>query len=103
MFLKKIAVAGAVALMGTSALAGGHAGCPDSGRISIVGNEFPAIQTVGAGAVACASDSGIDFQKYSTPGDLLALAGDPGKGKPAAKDTQLDIVSQCIVEKIRSP
>lgn len=29
----------------------------ESGRINIVGNEFPAIQTVAAGAAACASDT----------------------------------------------
>lgn len=29
----------------------------ESGRVSIVGNEFPAIQTVAAGAAACASDT----------------------------------------------
>ena len=75
MFLKKVAVAGAVAFMGTSALAGGHAGCPDSGRISIVGNEFPAIQTIGAGAMACASDAvdvstnlTADHQTINLPG-----------------------------------
>ena len=49
MFLKKIALASAaVALMGTTAMA-----CEIGGRVSIVGNEFPAIQTVGAGAQEC--------------------------------------------------
>src|SRR6516165_5767859 len=31
--------------------------------------------------LACASETGVDFQKYSTPGDLLALVVDPGQGK----------------------
>lgn len=82
MFLKKIAVAGAVAFMGTTALAGGHAGCPTEGRISIVGNEFPAIQTVGAGAVACGSDSveastnlTADHQTINVPG----MQGNPAE------------------------
>ncbi|MGR3491261.1 MAG: ABC transporter substrate-binding protein [Shimia sp.] len=58
MFMKKVALVGASALLGTSALAGGHSGaCPMEGRVSIVGNEFPAIQTIGAGAMACAGDN----------------------------------------------
>ncbi|MEO1796818.1 MAG: extracellular solute-binding protein [Pseudomonadota bacterium] len=75
MFLKKIAVAGAVAMLGSTALAGGHAGCPTEGRVSIVGNEFPAIQTVGAGAMACAGDAvevstnlTADHQTINVPG-----------------------------------
>ncbi|MEM1237262.1 MAG: extracellular solute-binding protein [Pseudomonadota bacterium] len=82
MFLKHFAVAGAMALMGTSALAGGHAGCPESGRISIVGNEFPAIQTVGAAATSCASDSveassnlTADHQTINVPG----MQGNPAE------------------------
>ncbi len=48
----------AAAAFGTAAFADGHASCEIAeGRVSIVGNEFPAIQTVGAGAQACASDS----------------------------------------------
>lgn len=57
MKLRTFAIAGAMALTSTAALAGGHAGCPTEGRVSIVGNEFPAIQTVGAMAAACASDT----------------------------------------------
>lgn len=49
MFLKKLATAGAMSvLMATGAYA-----CEISARVSIVGNEFPAIQTVGAEAAAC--------------------------------------------------
>ena len=51
MFLKKLAFAGAiVALTGTTALA-----CEIGARVSIVGNEFPAIQTVSAEAAACSA------------------------------------------------
>ena len=53
MYLKKIALAGVMsALASTTAFAGGH-GCEIGARVSIVGNEFPAIQTVGAGAQEC--------------------------------------------------
>ncbi|MEL6168634.1 MAG: extracellular solute-binding protein [Pseudomonadota bacterium] len=55
MHLKTITAAGAFAVLSaTTALAGGHAACEIGARVSIVGNEFPAIQTVGAGAQECA-------------------------------------------------
>ncbi|MEL7301876.1 MAG: extracellular solute-binding protein [Pseudomonadota bacterium] len=82
MFLKKFAAVSAVALMGTTAMAGGHAACPTEGRVSIVGNEFPAIQTVGAGAMACAGDSvevstnlTADHQTINVPG----MQGNPAE------------------------
>ena len=59
MFLKKLAFAGAIAaLTGTTTLA-----CEIGARVSIVGNEFPAIQTVGAEAAAC---SGAEVTKNLT-------------------------------------
>ncbi|MDD9977025.1 MAG: extracellular solute-binding protein [Boseongicola sp.] len=52
------------------------------GRVSVVGNEFPAIQTVGAGAQACASGSvtvdtnlTADHQKIN----LAGMQGDPAE------------------------
>ena len=83
MFLKKVAFAGAMALMGTTALAGGHtAGCPTDGRVSIIGNEFPAIQTVGAGAMACA-EAGADVSTNLTSEhqtiNLPGMQGDPAE------------------------
>jgi hypothetical protein len=53
MFLKKITTAVAISIAATAAAqAAGHSNCGiDAGRVNIVGNEFPAIQTVGAGAV----------------------------------------------------
>jgi len=45
----------AVGLMSNSVIA--YAACDISGgKVNIIGNEFPAIQTIGAGAVACAGD-----------------------------------------------
>ncbi len=76
MFLKKFAIAGAMtALMSTSALA-----CEISARVSIVGNEFPAIQSVGAGAQACtgaevATNLTADHQKINLPG----MQGNPAE------------------------
>ena len=49
MFLKKVALVSAIAVMAGSAATA----CEISARVSIVGNEFPAIQTVGAGAQEC--------------------------------------------------
>jgi len=76
MFLKKIVFAGAMtALMSTSAL-----GCEISARVSIVGNEFPAIQSVGAGAQACTgaevkTNLTADHQKINLPG----MQGNPAE------------------------
>ena len=76
MFLKKIAVVGAVALMSTtSAFA-----CEIGARVSIVGNEFPAIQTVGAGAKQCqgaevTTNLTADHQKINVAG----MQGNPAE------------------------
>ena len=50
MFFKKVALASALAI---TASAGSAFTCEIDARVSIIGNEFPAIQTVGAGAIAC--------------------------------------------------
>ncbi len=79
MFFKKIATASALALM----TGGAAAACGISeGRVSVVGNEFPAIQTVGAGAMACAGGSvevktnlTADHQKIN----LAGMQGDPAE------------------------
>ena len=60
--INKILLAASLAFMAsaasTTAFADGHAKCDISkGRVNIIGNEFPAIQTIGGGAKACASDS----------------------------------------------
>ena len=80
MHFKTIALAGAVALMGSTAFAGGHAACEIGARVSIVGNEFPAIQTVGAGAQECVggevtTNLTADHQKINLPG----MQGNPAE------------------------
>ncbi|WP_136660563.1 extracellular solute-binding protein [Nitratireductor sp. XY-223] len=76
MFLKKITLAAAItALTSTTALA-----CEINGRVSIVGNEFPAIQTVGAGAKECQggevnTNLTADHQKIN----LAGMQGDPAE------------------------
>lgn len=76
MFLKSIATAGAMsALMATGAYA-----CEISARVSVVGNEFPAIQSVGAGAQACSggevtTNLTADHQQINVPG----MQGNPAE------------------------
>ncbi len=71
-----------VALSGTTALAGGHGCAADSGRVSIVGNEFPAIQTVGAGAEECAA-GGVEVKKNLTADhqqiNVAGMSGNPAE------------------------
>ncbi|WGW03443.1 extracellular solute-binding protein [Tropicibacter oceani] len=76
MFLKSLATAGAMAILTTSTAMA----CEISARVSIVGNEFPAIQTVGAGAQACTgaevtTNLTADHQKINLPG----MQGNPAE------------------------
>ena len=62
-FIKKSALAGAFLLAGSISA---YAGCGiTKGNVNIIGNEFPAIQTIGAGAVACAGD-GVEVKANLT-------------------------------------
>ncbi len=76
MFLNKLTLAVAIsALTATTAMA-----CEIGGRVSIVGNEFPAIQTVGAGAKECKgapveTNLTADHQKIN----LAGMQGNPAE------------------------
>ena len=63
------------ALTATGALA-----CEADGRVSIIGNEFPAIQTVAAAAGAC---TGIDFSSNLTADhqtlNVAGMSGNPAE------------------------
>ncbi|MGR3503850.1 ABC transporter substrate-binding protein [Pseudaestuariivita sp.] len=79
MFMKKVALAAVLATTSTLAYADGH-GCSIEARVSIVGNEFPAIQTVGAGAQECAggevtTNLTADHQKIN----LAGMSGNPAE------------------------
>ncbi|MGI3185461.1 ABC transporter substrate-binding protein [Nioella aestuarii] len=80
MFLRTLTTAGAVTLLASTAvLAEGH-GCTIGARVSIVGNEFPAIQTVGAGAQECtgaevSTNLTADHQEINVPG----MQGNPAE------------------------
>ncbi len=76
MFLKKVALASSLALMAGNA----YAACEISGRVNIVGNEFPAIQAVGAGAQECTggeveANLTADHQKINVAG----MTGNPAE------------------------
>lgn len=76
MLMKKLALAGGMALMTSTAVAA----CEINARVNIVGNEFPAIQTVGAGAAEC---SGGEVSKNLTADhqkiNLAGMQGDPAE------------------------
>ena len=75
----RLALASAIAVFSVPVYADGH-GCAISDRVSIVGNEFPAIQTVGAGAQECKgaevkTNLTADHQKINIPG----MQGNPAE------------------------
>ncbi|MGB0958242.1 MAG: ABC transporter substrate-binding protein, partial [Litorivicinus sp.] len=77
--MKKALLAAAVTAASASAFA---ANCGFSeGRVNIVGNEFPAIQTVGAAAVACANGSATVETNLTKDHQKINLAG--MQGNPA--------------------
>jgi len=76
MHLRKLALASAVAIMASTAAQA----CQISARVSVVGNEFPAIQTVGKGAQACSgaevsTNLTADHQKINVAG----MSGNPAE------------------------
>jgi len=76
MFLKKVALVSALAVLSGTAVSA----CEISARVSVVGNEFPAIQTVGAEAKACSgaevsTNLTKDHQSINVPG----MQGNPAE------------------------
>ena len=76
MFLKKLALAGALSALAVTAAQA----CEISARVSIVGNEFPAIHAVADGAKACsggevAANLTADHQKINVAG----MQGNPAE------------------------
>ena len=73
---KLLSIVGALSITAFSAAQA----CEINARVSIVGNEFPAIQTVGAGAAACtgaevSTNLTADHQKINVPG----MQGNPAE------------------------
>ncbi len=79
MFLRSLATASALAMISSAAFADGH-GCAIDARVSIVGNEFPAIQTVGAGAQSCAGgDVSTNLTADHQEINLAGMQGNPAE------------------------
>ena len=76
MFFRKVTLASALALMGGQAFAA----CEISARVNIVGNEFAAIQTVGAGAQEC-TGAEVNTNLTSTHNEinLEGMSGNPSE------------------------
>ena len=78
-FTKLMGATAAALTMGTAAFADGH-GCTAEGRLSIIGNEFPAIQSIAALALAC---EGVDGEANLTADhqtlNLAGMSGDPAE------------------------
>ncbi len=91
MLLRKLTLAVSLALSANVAFAN----CGDiSGTVSIVGNEFPAIQTVAKGAAACASDAVEVISNLTADHQKINLAG--MQGDPAEYTTAIIANSSII-------
>jgi len=72
----------------------------DAGRVSIVGNEFPAIQTVAAGAAAC---EGLDVKSNLTADhqqiNVAGMSGDPAEYTTAiiANSSVVALINEDVV------
>ena len=76
MFFKKVALVSAIAVMSASAVTP----CEISARVNIIGNEFPAIQTVGAGAKECTgAEVSTNLTKEHKSIDLPGMQGNPAE------------------------
>ncbi|OED40518.1 sugar ABC transporter substrate-binding protein [Chromatiales bacterium (ex Bugula neritina AB1)] len=86
------AVVSAMMIAGSTAA---YAGCGiDSGRVSIVGNEFPAIQTVAKGAMDCAGEGIVVKSNLTADHQKINVAG--MQGNPAEYTTAI-IANSSIV------
>lgn len=76
-------MAGAISIMASMMASLAHAGCGiDKGRVSIVGNEFPAIHTVANAAAKCAGD-GVEVKSNLTADhqkiNVAGMQGNPAE------------------------
>ncbi|MFK7755286.1 MAG: ABC transporter substrate-binding protein [Sedimentitalea sp.] len=79
MFFQKLALAGGVSLLASTAMA--DCGLT-TGRVNIIGNEFPAIQTIGKGAQGCANP-GVEVKSNLTKDhqkiNVAGMSGNPAE------------------------
>ena len=71
-------------------------------RLAHYGKNVEGIYRTEAAPLASAAENidGIDFQKYSVPGDLLELIDIQREKEKVGKGVRIDVVSDCIVERI---
>ncbi len=92
---KKIALTTAIAAFAALSTATAMADCGiNTGRVSIVGNEFPAIHTVANGAMACGGDNVEVKANLSADHQKINLAG--MQGNPAEYTTAIIANSSVI-------
>ena len=98
--LKTTAMAAALATMGTAALA--DCAPIEAGRVSIVGNEFPAIQTVARNALECAS--GIEAEANLTADhqkiNVAGMTGNPAEYTTAivANSSIVALINEDVIQ-----
>ncbi len=94
----------AMAVTGTLAMADGHSCGVDGGRLSIIGNEFPAIQTVGAAAVACAESGGAEAASNLTADhqtlNVAGMTGNPAEYTTAivANSSIVALINEDVIQ-----
>ncbi len=90
-------------LMGTTAMADGHACAITEGRVNIVGNEFPAIQSVAAAALECAS--GVDAESNLTADhrsiNVAGMTGNPAEYTVVINNNS--VLSGMLAEDLNQP
>ncbi len=80
MYLKSITTAGAFALLSSTAIVSDAHACTIDARVSIVGNEFPAIQTVGANAQACSgAEVSTNLTSEHQQINVAGMSGNPAE------------------------
>ena len=101
--LRTTALAGLLAVTGSAAFAEAHAMCAiEAGRINVVGNEFPAIQTVVATARECAGEA-VEFKSNLTKDhesvNVPGMQGDPAEYTAAivANSSATTLMSEDVV------
>lgn len=88
------------AVAGTSVLADGHACAVDAGRLSIIGNEFPAIQSIAALAQDCVADSAANLTADHQTLNLAGMTGDPAEYTTAivANSSIVALINEDVIQ-----
>ena len=71
-------------------------------ELEVNGETVPGVYRTEPAPLSCASDNGIDFQKFATPGELLEIVDQARQRGKLGDDIgpRVDVVCDCIVEEI---